>query len=79
MYVYICTYIYIYTSHFDLWRDTVAAGFVNALQLSPNGRFIMAAVGQEHRLGRWSRIAEARNGVIKLPLCLEEEGLYGSA
>lgn len=38
-------------------------GFINALQFSADGRFLVAAVGQEHRLGRWTRLREARNGL----------------
>lgn len=47
------------------------AGFVNGLCLSSNGRQLVAAIGQEHRLGRWSRIKEARNGVYVVPLPLD--------
>ena len=32
------------------------------------GRFVAAAVGQEHRLGRWFRIKEARNSLCIVPL-----------
>lgn len=44
-------------------------GFVNGLVVAPSGRFVVAAVGQEHRLGRWFRVREAKNGcaVISLP------------
>ena len=44
-------------------------GFVNGLVVAPSGRFAVAAVGQEHRLGRWSRVREAKNGcaVVALP------------
>ena len=41
-----------------------AAGFVNGLQLASSGRFLVAAIGQEPRLGRWARNASARNGVL---------------
>ena len=45
-------------------------GFVNGLAIAKSGRFFVAAVGQEHRLGRWSRIKEARNGaqLVQLPV-----------
>ena len=43
-------------------------GFVNGLALAPSGKFVAAAVGQEHRLGRWFKIPEARNSVVLLPL-----------
>ncbi len=38
-------------------------GHVNALAIGSKGRFIAAAIGQEHRLGRWDRIQSARNGL----------------
>lgn len=33
---------------------------------------LAAAVGQEHRRGRWWRIREAKNSVVVVPLRLEE-------
>ncbi|KAK9828725.1 hypothetical protein WJX72_001725 [[Myrmecia] bisecta] len=39
-------------------------GFVNALQLARSGRFVLAGVGQEPRLGRWGRDPVARNGLM---------------
>lgn len=43
-------------------------GFVNSLQFSPQGDFLLAGVGQEHRLGRWWRIKQAKNAVYVIPL-----------
>ena len=43
-------------------------GFVNGLAIAPSGRYVAAAVAQEHRLGRWFRDASARNGVAIVPL-----------
>ncbi|XP_043108401.1 U3 small nucleolar RNA-interacting protein 2 isoform X2 [Puntigrus tetrazona] len=43
-------------------------GFVNSLKFSNSGKFLVAGVGQEHRLGRWWRIKEARNGLYIIPL-----------
>jgi len=43
-------------------------GFVNGLAVAPTGRFVAAAVGQEHRLGRWFRQKEARNSLVIVPL-----------
>eukprot|EP00613_Pedinella_sp_CCMP2098_P079199 CAMPEP_0171946358 /NCGR_PEP_ID=MMETSP0993-20121228/53179_1 /TAXON_ID=483369 /ORGANISM="non described non described, Strain CCMP2098" /LENGTH=548 /DNA_ID=CAMNT_0012589705 /DNA_START=26 /DNA_END=1672 /DNA_ORIENTATION=+ len=47
-------------------------GFVNGLAFSRDGKLLLAATGQEHRLGRWSRIqgGGARNGlaVVALPV-----------
>ena len=43
-------------------------GFVNSLKFSEDGSTLVAGVGQEHRLGRWWRNAEAKNSiwVVKL-------------
>jgi ribosomal RNA-processing protein 9 len=38
-------------------------GFVNGLACGSSGRVILAATGQEHRLGRWERDAKGRNGI----------------
>jgi len=43
-------------------------GFVNGLALARSGRFVVAATGQEHRLGRWERVRAARNAVYLVPL-----------
>ncbi len=43
-------------------------GFVNALSFTPDGLKLVAAIGQEHRLGRWWRIKEARNSLVVLHL-----------
>ena len=40
-----------------------ARGFVNALQVASSGRFVLAGMGQEPRLGRWGRDSDARNGI----------------
>lgn len=38
-------------------------GFVNAMAFAPSGKFLVAGIGQDHRLGRWQRIKKAKNGV----------------
>ncbi len=43
-------------------------GFVNGLAFSEDGHKLVAAVGQEHRLGRWKRIPEAKNGIAIISL-----------
>ena len=43
-------------------------GFVNSLAFSSSGKFLVAGIGQEHRLGRWESIKQARNGVRIIPL-----------
>lgn len=49
------------------------AGFINSIQVTPSGRMAVVGVGQEHRLGRWERIKEGRNGVHLIPLPMPEE------
>ncbi|KAL5013671.1 hypothetical protein ScPMuIL_007941 [Solemya velum] len=44
------------------------AGFVNCLQFSQNGQYVIAGVGQEHRLGRWWRIKESKNSIVIIKL-----------
>jgi ribosomal RNA-processing protein 9 len=52
--------------------ETLAAipihGFINGISIGPKARFCVAAVGQEHRLGRWQRVARARNRVAIIHL-----------
>lgn len=48
-------------------------GFVNDLRFSTSGEFLVAAVGQEHRLGRWWRNKEARNSIVIIPLKRNKE------
>lgn len=43
-------------------------GFVNSLVFSASSRLLIAAVSQEHALGRWQRIKEAKNAVQVFPL-----------
>jgi ribosomal RNA-processing protein 9 len=45
-----------------------ARGFVNGLAIAKSGRFVVAAMGQEPRLGRWVRDKAAKNGVLFHPL-----------
>ncbi|NWU76490.1 U3IP2 protein, partial [Onychorhynchus coronatus] len=50
-----------------LW-DIPLVGFVNSLKFSSSGDFLVAGIGQEHRLGRWWRIKEAKNSICIIPL-----------
>ncbi|XP_076176104.1 U3 small nuclear riboprotein factor 55K [Ptiloglossa arizonensis] len=43
-------------------------GFINTLFFTPDGTQLIAGVGQEHRLGRWWRIPEAKNSIVIIPL-----------
>lgn len=43
-------------------------GFVNTIAFSQNGDFLVAGTGQEHRLGRWWRMKNAKNNLYIIPL-----------
>ncbi|XP_055841479.1 U3 small nucleolar RNA-interacting protein 2 [Episyrphus balteatus] len=43
-------------------------GFINSLTFTPDGLTLIAAVGQEHRLGRWWRIKESKNQILIIDL-----------
>lgn len=47
-------------------------GFVNTLQFANDGSFLIAGIGQEHRLGRWWRNKEAKNVILIIPLVKKE-------
>lgn len=53
---------------FSVIRRIPLPGIINSLQFAKSGDYLIAGVGQEHRMGRWVRIPEARNGthIIKL-------------
>ena len=46
---------------------------MNSLKFSSNGEYLIAGVGQEHRLGRWWKIKDAKNSVCIIPLIHNEE------
>ncbi|NXL64366.1 U3IP2 protein, partial [Chordeiles acutipennis] len=48
--------------------DIPLVGFVNSLKFSATGDFLVAGLGQEHRLGRWWRLKEAKNSICIIPL-----------
>ncbi|XP_052535294.1 U3 small nucleolar RNA-interacting protein 2 [Tympanuchus pallidicinctus] len=48
--------------------DIPLIGFVNSLKFSSTGDFLVAGIGQEHRLGRWWRVKEAKNSICIIPL-----------
>lgn len=47
-------------------------GFVNSLQFTSDGSYLIAGIGQEHRLGRWWKIKEAKNVILVIPLIKKE-------
>lgn len=38
------------------------------MEFTNDGLHLVAAVGQEHRFGRWWRIKQAKNSVVIIPL-----------
>lgn len=50
-----------------------ARGFVNGLAIARSGKFLIAGLGQEPRLGRWLRNPQARNGLLFQPLEVRED------
>lgn len=36
-------------------------GFINGIAMGPGGKFCVAAIGQEPRMGRWDRVPRAKN------------------
>jgi ribosomal RNA-processing protein 9 len=49
-------------------------GYINCLAFAPSGKFLVAGIGQEHRLGRWERIKAARNEIRIIPLVGGNDG-----
>lgn len=43
-------------------------GYINSLKFSSDCEFLVAGVGQEHRLGRWWKVKEAKNAIYIIPL-----------
>ncbi|CAB9509279.1 snoRNP-associated protein-like EMB2271 [Seminavis robusta] len=50
-------------------------GFINGIDIGPKARFCVVALGQEPRLGRWNRVANAKNriGIVKLSGIQDQE------
>ncbi|EFC45002.1 U3 small nucleolar interacting protein 2 [Naegleria gruberi] len=60
------------TKVLQLKNNIPMAGFINSIEFNSNGQFLAAAIGQEHRLGRWSRRPQAKNGIAIVKLLSEE-------
>jgi len=52
-------------------------GFINGVTIGPKARFCVAAIGQEHRLGRWQRVHRGRNRVAIIQLKDVEDNMQG--
>ncbi|CAG0891846.1 unnamed protein product [Darwinula stevensoni] len=57
----------------NLLFDIPIKGFVNGIQFTKDAKYLVAAVGQEHRLGRWWRISSAKNSLVLFPLCQQKQ------
>lgn len=53
-------------------RALRARGFVNGIAIARSATFLVAAIGQEPRLGRWVRDSVARNGTLVAPIPLDD-------
>ena len=53
---------------FSLLTTIPLTGVINSLQFSKSGKYLIAGVAQEPRMGRWIRIPEARNGTAIITL-----------
>ncbi|CAN1227915.1 U3 snoRNP-associated protein-like EMB2271 [Linum grandiflorum] len=53
--------------------DLPLVGFVNSMAFAKSGKFLVAGVGKEPRLGRWGSIPDAQNGVAIHRFQLSEE------
>jgi len=43
-------------------------GVINSLAIAKSGKFCVAGLGKEHRLGRWFHDKKARNSIVFVPL-----------
>lgn len=53
--------------------EVAIPGFVNSLTFTNDGTKLIAAIGQEHRLGRWWRIKDAKNSIVIVPLLKQSQ------
>lgn len=45
------------------------------MKFSNDGTYLIAAVGQEHKLGRWSSIKNAKNSIIIIKFDISNENI----
>ncbi|KAH8741964.1 Rrp9p/U3-55K-family snoRNP-associated protein [Cryptosporidium ryanae] len=55
-----------FNNKLTLVDEVFIKGFVNDMFISD--KFLVAAIGQEHRLGRWDTIKQSKNGIFIVPL-----------
>ncbi|KNC81493.1 hypothetical protein SARC_06181 [Sphaeroforma arctica JP610] len=77
------------TGFVKLWRlnedksltcinEIAVEGYINSLTFSKSGRYLVAGIGQEHRLGRWERNKKARNGAVVIDFLAQDESTSDS-
>lgn len=73
-----------YTGEIKIWATTndfkirhilsiPVIGYINSLQFSRSGGYLIAGVGQEHRLGRWEKNRNTKNFVVMIKLPIEKK------
>ncbi|KAH8584990.1 Rrp9p U3-55K-family snoRNP-associated with several WD40 repeats [Cryptosporidium sp. chipmunk genotype I] len=53
-------------NNISLINSIKISGFVNDISITD--KLIVAAIGQEHRLGRWNSIKDSKNGLLVVPI-----------
>ena len=56
------------TTQVNLIKEIPVVGIINGIKISNTGDFILVAVGEEHRCGKWVRIKEAKSSAHLIPL-----------
>lgn len=51
-------------------------GCINSLTFTHDGKYLIAAVGKEHKLGRWYKVSAAKNSIAIIPLKRVSENVY---
>lgn len=54
-------------------------GYINSIAFGSKANFCVAAIGEEHRLGRWNRIKKAQNRIAVVKLCDEDLAAHTEA
>ncbi|KAL0477488.1 U3 small nucleolar RNA-interacting protein [Acrasis kona] len=57
----------------DQIANIAVPGFINGISMSDDGRVMVACVGQEHRLGRWTRNSSAKNGIVVVRMQVDQD------
>lgn len=60
-------------SRIEQFHSIKADGIINSIRIASDHRTIVAAVGQENRLGRWMVNKKAKNGILVIRLGQNEE------